>query len=341
MKYPLVSVVMSAYNTEKYIVEAIESILRQDYQHLEIVIADDCSSDRTRMLIDNIGDDRIRVFHNASNMGYLATWNKLLPLTRGEYITFQDADDASHPSRIGKLVEFLEQHRDIGLCGSNFVRFFQPWGLYLESNFPTTKAGIEEAISNGKIPFAGTRVMIRREVYEKVGGFRSFFHKLTWEDYDWILRIMEHYQVANIADVLYEYRYFSSSTSKQSTQPSIEKMYVDQVGFFLAGQRKARGYDALDSSNFAEIETFLAPLRDQVALDKTGRKLHVKIFRNLLANKDYGNAFRLLSKRMGRHPFRKEHLSDLFDLVTAIMRTVLKAAYCRVRGRSRFSLNDY
>lgn len=338
---PLVSVIVSAYNTEKYIEEALVSILHQDYGNIEIIIADDSSADRTKFLIDSIDDPRIKTFHNASNLGYLATWNKLLPEARGKYFTFQDADDASHPSRIRKLVDFMEKHPDVGLCGSNFVRFFRPWGLYYESKFPLTQEEIDREIVKGNIPFPGTRVMIRREVYEKVGGFRPYFNKLTWEDYDWILRIRQHFKVANIPDILYDYRYYRSSSSKQSIQSSVEKMYVDKVGLFLAAQREEHGADALNTGNLSEIDNYIKSLQQAGEPDVTSRMLYTKVLRNTLSNRDYRNAFRFFTRRVKEFPFERGNLSDLSMILSAVVRTVIKAFYYRLTNKSKYSLNDY
>jgi glycosyltransferase involved in cell wall biosynthesis len=337
---PLVSVIISAYNVDKYISGALYSILKQDYENLEVLVADDCSQDRTRSIIDRIQDHRIVRVHNEENIGYLRTWNKLLPLAKGKYITFQDGDDVSHPKRVAKLVSFLEAHPHVGVCGSNFVRFFQPWGLYAKSNFPTNQEEIDKAIANKTVPFAGTRIMVRREAYEKVGGFREFFHGLTWEDYDWILRMMEHYPAANIPDVLYEYRYFRRSASKQSSQPSLEKMVVDKIGFFLAEQRRTEGLDALQKNEPERIKEFLSSLgvlfHDSVHLNR-----HSRLLKNLVANKDFQTAWGIWLTMIRQYPAHAIHLRGLYLITSALVRTAIKSIVFRLSGKSRYSILEF
>src|SRR5262249_29917335 len=101
---PKVSVVMSAFNAEAFIEEAIISILSQTYENVELVIADDGSMDNTRRVLDRLTDRRIRRYDNKENLGYLRTRNRLFRLTTGEFVTLQDADDISLPNRIENQV---------------------------------------------------------------------------------------------------------------------------------------------------------------------------------------------------------------------------------------------
>ena len=99
MNYPLISVVMPAYNVERYIEKSINSILDQSYPNVEILVADDASTDKTKAIIDGYTDARIKRFHNESNQAYLKTCNKLMSLAKGQFLAFQDADDFSHVQR--------------------------------------------------------------------------------------------------------------------------------------------------------------------------------------------------------------------------------------------------
>ena len=90
---------MPAYNCEKYIHQAIDSVLNQTHINFELLIADDCSTDTTKQIIDSYKDPRIKTFHNNINLGYLKASNKLFSLCKGSYITFQDADDTSELNR--------------------------------------------------------------------------------------------------------------------------------------------------------------------------------------------------------------------------------------------------
>lgn len=116
---PLVSVIMTAYNSEKFIKDSIESILKQTYTNLELIIIEDVSTDGTLNIIQQFEDERIRLLRNKKNSGTLYGMRKGVKAARGKYIAVLDSDDISFPDRIAKQVNFLETHKDILLCGSH------------------------------------------------------------------------------------------------------------------------------------------------------------------------------------------------------------------------------
>ena len=115
---PKVSVVMPAYNAEKYIGEAIESILNQTFRNFEFIIINDGSVDRTKEIIQEYDDPRIVLLENDKNSGIVVTLNKGVDAATGEYIARMDADDIALSNRIEQQVMFLNTHRNIGVVGS-------------------------------------------------------------------------------------------------------------------------------------------------------------------------------------------------------------------------------
>ena len=111
-----ISVVMSAYNAEKYIAEAIDSILGQTFGDFEFIILDNCSEDRTAEIIRSYHDARIRFVQNETNLGIAGSLNKGLKLSRGQYIARMDADDVSYPSRFAVQVKYMDAHPEVCLC---------------------------------------------------------------------------------------------------------------------------------------------------------------------------------------------------------------------------------
>jgi glycosyltransferase involved in cell wall biosynthesis len=261
---PKVSVIISAYNCEDYITEAVESIINQTFKDWEILIADDGSTDGTRAIIDQFRDERIRRFHNNENIGLLRTWNKLLEQATGSLITWQDGDDYSFPTRLEKLVSVFERDSAIMLCGSNYVRYFTQWEKNIQSNFPTEHAEIMRWIrEQRRVPFLGASKMIRREVLDNVGAHRLLFDRLGWEDNDLIFRIVERYKSGNLPDVLYVWRYLRSSASRYITPELFLKISIGKIGFFLADQRwKNNGLDGLmNGGDKDELYAYIAELK--------------------------------------------------------------------------------
>lgn len=114
----LVSVIMTAYNSEKYIGAAIESILCQTYQNIELLIVEDCSTDGTLAEIEKFQDQRIHIIKNRKNLGTLCSMRKAVKAAKGEYIAVLDSDDISMPQRIERQVALLDQRPEVFLCGT-------------------------------------------------------------------------------------------------------------------------------------------------------------------------------------------------------------------------------
>ncbi|HEY0057386.1 MAG TPA: glycosyltransferase family A protein [Pedobacter sp.] len=114
----LLSILMPAYNVEKFVSQSIRSVLDQKYQNFELIIVDDCSTDNTLGEIIKFKDSRIKLLKNQQNSGVSQTRNKLLDSANGKYIAFLDADDLCHKDRFIHQIAFLEKNLDYGLIGS-------------------------------------------------------------------------------------------------------------------------------------------------------------------------------------------------------------------------------
>lgn len=118
MNSPLVTVFMAVYNGQKYISEAINSILNQTFRDFELLIIDDGSTDNT---IDNIKlftDDRIRLIQNHKNLGLFVTRNYGIDQAKGKYFAILDSDDIAFPNRLQIQVNFMERNPQYALCGA-------------------------------------------------------------------------------------------------------------------------------------------------------------------------------------------------------------------------------
>ncbi|WP_052169724.1 glycosyltransferase family A protein [Pseudobutyrivibrio ruminis] len=121
MSNPKVSVIMPAYNAEKFIEKTINSILNQTYTDFELLIIDDCSTDNTMDVVRRIKDNRIRIINNKTNQGIAKSRNIGLANAKGEYIALMDNDDLTVVDRFEKEVCYLENHPEIGAVGGNVI----------------------------------------------------------------------------------------------------------------------------------------------------------------------------------------------------------------------------
>lgn len=165
---PLVSVVMPAYNGEKYIKEAIDSVLNQTYPNFELIIVEDKSTDHTLNIIQTYHDSRVKVYQNLQNKGISYSTNKAIDQSNGKYIALLDDDDIALERRLEWQVAFLETHEEIDILGGRsalidkdgkFIRYDKE-PLY-NSNY--IKANL--LFYNKK--FANCTAMIRKSFIEK------------------------------------------------------------------------------------------------------------------------------------------------------------------------------
>jgi len=124
-EFPLVSICIPSYNTDKYIAAAIQSVLDQSYANMEIIITDNCSTDKTADIIKSFHDPRIRHFINEKNFGVEYNWNKAIRLAKGKYVKLLCADDILYPGCISEQVSVMEEpaNGDVALvtCHKNVI----------------------------------------------------------------------------------------------------------------------------------------------------------------------------------------------------------------------------
>lgn len=311
-KSPLVSVVMPAYNCERYVKQAIDSIINQTYENWELLVSDDCSNDKTRKIIDSYKDQRIKCYHNSINMGYLKTWNKLIALSRGEFITFQDADDWSSPNRIEIMLEFLCANPKIDVCGSNCFRVDVRGNIVADLSFPKNHDAIFQAMPKHFF-FVGSALMIKRIVYKTIGGYNVFFDRIGAEDLYWAYLIMEKYQMGNIPQVLYYYRNNPNSLSgNMANNPS--KINIGNIISFLIEDRKNRNTDYLQEGKIVELHQMLTNL-NKPFLDDVSYYYYYVAKRSFYEGKKIV-ALKLMCRAILKRPFKWSYYKDLHYFYT-------------------------
>jgi glycosyltransferase involved in cell wall biosynthesis len=203
MPVPTISVVMSVFNGERFLCEAIESILSQTVSDFEFVIIDDGSTDTSATILASYQqrDHRVRVYRQ-ENIGLARSLNRGCGLARGNYIARMDADDVAHRDRLLWQLEFMEAHRTIGLVGGA-VEFIDATGKGLSlARQPLKDCEIRRALDDSCV-FWHPTTFIRKEVFDSVGGYRKVGDA---EDYDLWLRIADKSELANLDAVVLKYR---------------------------------------------------------------------------------------------------------------------------------------
>lgn len=203
---PLVSVVMPAYNAERYIEKAIDSILRQTYKNFELIIVDDYSIDNTGRIINDIRDTRLIKIFNEYNRGISFSTNRAISLSRGKYIALMDDDDISFENRLEIQVAFMENHESIDILGggAELIDEFDNHLAYLNSPKKNPKY-IKAMLLFEGLDFANGTAMIRHN-FIKSNNLQYREGYLGMQDYQFYIESSKIGNISSVDDLLLKYR---------------------------------------------------------------------------------------------------------------------------------------
>lgn len=316
----LVSVISVFYNRAEYVLESVNSILDQTYKNLEIILVDDGSTDNTYDLFKEFDDNRIKLIKQ-QNQGFTKSIIDAIKLSKGEVVAIHGSGDISLPNRIEEQVKIIERKENIGIVGCYVENIDKESGvsnLYIPRT-PNGNQTFTDLLIDGNI-FTHGEVMFKKEIYNKVGGYRSFF-KYT-QDYDLWMRMSLKTDYFIIPKKLYRrYRLndgVSSSVFKKAIQkyygsivrqcvemlklgkPDLIDIYGDEAAFF---RRKDKDL----SKKFAKMA-----LHELIKKNNENSKLLIDLSRN-----EVNTIFNYISKKI-------INLSIRFDIINKILIVLLE-----------------
>lgn len=217
MNTPLVSVIITAYNRELYIKEAIESVLNSTYNNLELIIVDDCSVDNTYFIAKSFEkkDNRVSVYLNSKNIGDYPNRNKAAGYATGKYLKYVDSDDYIFPHTIEDMVEIMEKNTSavlgISTRKNSSIKLFSPLEAYTCHFF-----------QYGLLDYGPSACIIKKNIFEKENGYKEIRNV---SDMDLWLRIASKYNVLEIPSGMIYWREHNLQESKIARDYYIEFTY--------------------------------------------------------------------------------------------------------------------
>ena len=265
----LLSVVMAVYNGEKYLKEAIDSILNQSFGDFEFIIVNDGSTDDTQLILESYKDARIRII-SQQNAGLSKSLNRGIAIATGQFIARIDADDNALPHRLEKQMEVLTKHPNIVLLGSN-ANIIDKEGNYLYTS--SLKSSVEHpSIFETSNPFFHSSVVFRKTVFDECGGYNEevihhFEDKLLWA------KMFAHGQLANLQEALINYRITPHSISNKTKEGFILQKKISNT--YLSGGK----INTKDYQRFLAINKITTNRRHALYYNRIA-KIHLFTYRN-------------------------------------------------------------
>ncbi len=225
----MISVIMPTYNDEKYICEAIDSILNQTYTNFEFIIINDGSTDKTEEIILSYDDSRIVYVKNEENLQIVKTLNKGIDLAKGKYIARMDADDISVSERFEKQLLFMKKNPEIDICGTWMQILDQADSIW---KYPKYHEEIKAQLLFNT-PVAHATSMMKRSFFDNLS-YSVFSDKA--EDYHLWSEAINSKKFENITEVLYLYRWHPNQTCKTSRNiqvtvaNSVREVMLERMG---------------------------------------------------------------------------------------------------------------
>jgi len=208
------SIVMPVYNAEKYIQQAVTSLLEQSYRDFELIVVNDGSTDKSMEIIQGFNDERIRILHNDKNRGIVYSRNRGNAAARGRYLAPFDADDVARADKFEKQLAFLEAHPEYGMIGS--------WARLIDARGHVMRQKWKVNAPPERIPsillfrnyFVQSSVVIRREAIPEEGYAEGYD---AVEDYRMWGLVARRYKVWNYPAYLLQYRIHEQGITKRES----------------------------------------------------------------------------------------------------------------------------
>lgn len=239
---PHVTVVLPVHDGGEWLAAAVESIRGQSLADWELLAIDDGSRDESRAVLEGFAalDSRIKVT-SRPNRGLAATLQEGLERARSELVAVMNADDVARPERLARQQAFMERHPRVAALGTQTRLLVDGVTTNVESRLPLDPAGCRRLLENAP-PLAHPTVMLRRSAVLAAGGYRT---QAVVEDWDLWFRLAERHDLANLPDVLLDYRLHDG----QFSQTRDERVAVAaSVVKRAAEERRAGRPDPLDAS---------------------------------------------------------------------------------------------
>lgn len=318
---PLISVFIPVYNCERFVAQAIESVLAQSYQNYELIVIDDGSTDHTAQILNRYKThSRVRIYHNEQNLGVSSTWNIGVSHCRGDLIAKLDADDFYGPNQLEVIANFYQKHPEVGLIFSG-LNLLYPDGT-IEAELPFLRSWVRRR--HEFLPTLLKLCVVRaptafasRKCYDRLGG--AIEAMKIHSDWELWVRFAANYPVGYIARRLATYR--TNHGANITAKAAIDgrsfhdiKLWLELLQTGDLPYRLTPAEEAIFRQGIYELEMHFAAMA-AYRQNKAMEKLYAEFAEQVLQPKpDYLALQRkrqiYLNAHQGLHAFREKHFEQ-------------------------------
>lgn len=266
-KSPKVSIVCAWYNRADYIKDTVDSLLNQDFDDYEIIIANDGSSDpRVKEILDSYNDPKLIVIHK-ENEGFTKTIKMLVETAKAPYVAIQGAGEVSYPNRLTEQYEFLSENADYCLVGCSSVSVIKKKGEadVILKNKSTENGDVKIDSQRKGLPFTHGSLMFSKQAYKDCGGYREIFKYA--QDYDLFIRISQYGKCFNLDNLLYQRNIFFDGVSTNPEKRFEQAMFV-KIANRCHEHKELYGFDPIDRYGDFYFILYCFDMKDTLALYK-------------------------------------------------------------------------
>lgn len=250
-----VTVFMPVYNGEKYLNEAIDSVLNQTFKNFKLLIINDGSTDSSEQIIQSYTDERIQYVKNEKNLGLFGTRNRALEFVDTEFFSILDCDDVAYLDRLEVQYNFMKQNPDVYVCGGSGV-------IINEHSEVTENMKRDSGLLNLKLLFSNQ--LINSTLFLRSELFKNYRYEdyPPAEDYEFAFRISQKYKIYNLPNVFVKYRIHGQNITNQKRDVLIynEKRIAKNILDFLKVETTER--------NILYLHSLIAPYHGQFSILK-------------------------------------------------------------------------